>query len=109
MGQSLRVFQTFLVTETPNYPNPSLMAKIEIYTKTPCPFCVNAKQLLGSLGAEYQEINISESPERMQEMLDRTGGRTTVPEIFINEQLIGGFDSLLDLHRKGELTKLISE
>jgi glutaredoxin 3 len=85
------------------------MAKIEIYSKDPCPYCKNAKALLASLGAEYEEINLTEQPDRVQEMLDRAGGRTTVPEIFINDKLIGGFDDLMAVHRKGELKVMLAE
>ena len=69
----------------------------------------NAKELLASLGAEWEEIDLVEQPERTQEMLDRSGGRTTVPEIFIDDELIGGFDDLVALHRKGELVSKLAE
>jgi glutaredoxin 3 len=85
------------------------MAKIEIYTKNFCPYCKNAKELLASLGAEWEEIDLVEQPERTQEMLDRSGGRTTVPEIFIDGELIGGFDDLVALHRKGDLVGKLAE
>ncbi|NQU49074.1 MAG: glutaredoxin 3 [Planctomycetes bacterium] len=85
------------------------MAKIEIYSKDTCPYCKNAKALLASLGAKYEEINLTEQPERVQEMLDRSGGRTTVPEIFINDKLIGGFDDLMAVHRKGDLKVMLAE
>ncbi len=85
------------------------MAKIEIYSKDFCPYCKNAKALLDSLGAAYEEIDLTQHPERTQEMLDRSNGRTTVPEIFINGELIGGFDDLMALHRKGELVGKLAE
>ncbi|MDP7062645.1 MAG: glutaredoxin 3 [Planctomycetota bacterium] len=84
------------------------MAKIEIYTKTTCPYCVHAKRLLESKGQSFEEINLMESPERTDEMVERAGGRTTVPEIFIDGKLIGGFDDLAALEQKGELDKLLA-
>lgn len=79
------------------------MPKIEIYSKDFCPYCKNAKELLKSLGATWEEIDLVQNPERTEEMIERSGGRTTVPEIFIDDELIGGFDDLMALHRKGEL------
>lgn len=79
------------------------MAKIEIYSKDFCPYCKMAKDLFTSLGQSFEEIDLTQHPERTDEMLERSGGRTTVPEIFIDGELIGGYDDLADLHRKGEL------
>lgn len=85
------------------------MPKIEIYSKDFCPYCKNAKALLDSLGATWEEIDLTKNPERTDEMLERSGGRTTVPEIFIDDKLIGGFDDLMALHRKGELVGMLAE
>lgn len=79
------------------------MPKIEIYSKDFCPYCKMAKDLLASLGQTWEEIDLSVHPDRTQEMLDRTGGRTTVPEIFIDDELIGGYDDLAALHSSGGL------
>lgn len=84
------------------------MAKIEIYTKTTCPYCVNAKRLFESKGQSFEEINLLESPERTDEMIERSGGRRTVPEIFIDGKLIGGFDDLAALERDGKLDPLLA-
>lgn len=79
------------------------MPRIEIYSKNPCPYCVMAKKLLESKGYEYEEINLSQHPERTDEMLERSGGRMTVPEIFIDGELVGGYDDLAELDRQGKL------
>ncbi len=65
------------------------MAKIEIYTKATCPFCHRAKALLNAKGAAFQEIAIDNAPAKREEMITRSG-RTTVPQIFIDGQHIGG-------------------
>ena len=83
------------------------MTKIEIYTKNVCPYCTLAKRLLESKGLTWEEINLSTNPERTDEMLERCGGRMTVPEILINDKLIGGFDDLAGLNKSGELDTLV--
>ncbi|MFT4020295.1 MAG: glutaredoxin 3 [Acinetobacter sp.] len=84
------------------------MADVIIYSTTVCPYCIRAKQLLQRKGVEYKEINLSnESPEVRVELMQRTNHRT-VPQIFINDQFIGGFDQLYALEREGELDKLLS-
>ncbi|MDE0585119.1 MAG: glutaredoxin 3 [Planctomycetota bacterium] len=83
------------------------MTKIEIYTKNVCPYCTLAKRLLESKGQTWEEINLSTHPERTDEMLERCGGRMTVPEILINDKLIGGFDDLAELNKSGELDTLL--
>lgn len=85
------------------------MAHIEIYTKKTCPYCVNAKKLLDSKGVKYTEIRVDEDPAKLQEMLTRSEGRRTVPEIFINGKLIGGCDDLFALEKVKELDRLINE
>ena len=84
------------------------MANIEIYSRTTCPYCVMAKRLLESKGQEWTEINLDQEPDRVDEMLERTGGRMTVPEIFIDGELIGGFDELAALDREGKLDPLLA-
>lgn len=83
------------------------MTRIEIYTKDYCPYCRFATRLLESKGQTWEEVNVSRQPERMQEMLDRSGGRMTAPEIFIDGQLIGGWDELSALEQAGELDPLL--
>ena len=84
------------------------MAKIEIYTKDACPYCTMAKRLLENKGQEWEEINLSREPGRVDEMLERSGGRMTVPQIFIDDRHIGGFDDLLALDQAGELDPLLA-
>ncbi|MDT8760975.1 glutaredoxin 3 [Sphingomonas psychrotolerans] len=84
------------------------MAKIEIYTKAFCPYCHRAKALLDSKGAEYEEIDISMGGPRRAEMIQRAGGGTTVPQIFIDGKHIGGSDDLAALDRRGGLDPLLA-
>ena len=85
------------------------MPNIEIYTKTICPYCTLAKKLLQSKGQTWQEINLTEQPEKTDEMMARADGKMTVPEIFINDQLIGGFDDLVALEKEGKLDALLAD
>ena len=82
------------------------MANIEIYTKATCPFCHRAKALLQSKGAQFNEIAIVNDPKKREEMIERSG-RTTVPQIFIDGQHIGGCDDLHALDAKGGLEPLL--
>lgn len=82
------------------------MANIEIYTKATCPFCHRAKALLQSKGAQFNEIAIDNDPKKREEMIERSG-RTTVPQIFIDGQHIGGCDDLRALDAKGGLDPLL--
>ncbi len=83
------------------------MTDITIYTKSTCPYCRKAKALLDAKGQSYKEIDILEHPDRRPEMIERAHGRTTVPQIFINSQHIGGCDDLHALDEKGELDTLL--
>ena len=84
------------------------MAEVIIYSTTVCPYCVRAKQLLERKGVEYKEINLSkEDPQVRLNLMQRTNHRT-VPQIFINEQFIGGFDQLYALEREGKLDELLA-
>lgn len=84
------------------------MAKIEIYTRTTCSYCIRAKSLLENKGQKWEEIDLDISPERTDEMLERSGGRKTVPEIFIDGTLIGGYDDLAALEAEGKLDPLLA-
>ena len=84
------------------------MADIVIYTKPGCPYCVAAKALLERKGVEFTEIVASNDPEKKQEMIRRSNGRMTFPQIFIGEKHIGGSDDLHALDRKGELDPLLA-
>ena len=77
------------------------MAKVEIYTKFLCPYCSRAKALLASKGAAFDEYDISMGGPKRAEMLERANGRTTVPQIFIDDRHIGGSDDLAALDRAG--------
>jgi len=79
------------------------MAEIELYTTMFCPYCARARALLERKGVGYTEIDIIEEPARGDEMIQRAGGRTSVPQIFINGEHIGGSDELVALNRAGEL------
>jgi glutaredoxin 3 len=84
------------------------MAKVEIYTKAFCPYCYRAKALLDGKGADYEEIDITMGGPRRPEMIQRAGGRTTVPQIFIAGRHIGGSDDLAALDRQGGLDRLLA-
>lgn len=83
------------------------MAKVEIYTKEYCPYCQRAKMLLDKKGVAYQEIKIDQQPELRPEMISRSNGGTTVPQIFINDQPIGGCDDLFALEVADKLNNLL--
>ena len=82
------------------------MPDIIVYSTTYCPYCVRAKQLLERKDVEYQEIMVDRDPDLMQEMMERSQ-RRTVPQIFIGDQSIGGYDELAHLDAKGELDSLL--
>lgn len=84
------------------------MAKIEIYTKQLCPYCTRAKSLLARKGASFEEIDISMGGPKRAEMIERSGGRMTVPQVFIDGTHIGGSDDLAALDRQGGLDPLLS-
>ena len=82
------------------------MAKIEIYTKATCPYCHRAKALLSEKGVTFEELPIDGNAEKREEMIQRSG-RTTVPQIFIDAQHIGGCDDLYALDSRGGLDPLL--
>lgn len=73
------------------------MDKIEIYTRPGCTYCVSAKHYLEQHGLAYTEYDVTKDPARLVEMLSRTVARS-LPQIFINDESVGGFDALLDKH-----------
>ncbi|MBV8118397.1 MAG: glutaredoxin 3 [Alphaproteobacteria bacterium] len=81
------------------------MAEIEMYTTMFCPYCSRARAVLRGKGAAFVDIDIAEDPERRAEMIERAGGRTTVPQIFIDGEHIGGCDDLIALDRAGKLDR----
>ncbi|MBB6229120.1 glutaredoxin 3 [Polymorphobacter multimanifer] len=84
------------------------MPKIEIFTKQLCPYCTRAKSLLSRKGANFEEIDITMGGPRRAEMIERSGGRTTVPQVFIDGAHIGGSDDLAGLDRRGGLDPLLA-
>lgn len=84
------------------------MAKVEIYTKMTCPYCIRAKMLLKQKGIEPQEIAVDLGGEKKQEMVQRANGRMTVPQIFINGRHVGGCDDLFELEGAGKLDELLA-
>ncbi len=83
------------------------MPKIEVYSSAVCPYCVSAKNLLKSKGLEWSEVRIDTDPAQREAMLARSGGRRTVPQIFINGHHVGGFDDLVAADRSGKLAELL--
>jgi glutaredoxin 3 len=83
------------------------MAQVEIYTTPLCPYCWRAKRLLQQKSVEFTEIDLWQEPGRRAEMVLRAGGRRTVPQLFIDNQSIGGSDELAELESKGELDALL--
>ncbi|MEG0341530.1 glutaredoxin 3 [Acinetobacter sp. TY1] len=85
-----------------------MTAEVKVYSTTFCPYCVRAKQLLERKGVAYTEINLDkEEPEVRLELTKKTNHRT-VPQIFINDQFIGGFDQLYALEKEGKLNDLLA-
>jgi len=77
--------------------------RVEIYTKTQCPYCEKAKDLFDAKGVEYETYNVTGDDELFAEMTERANGRETAPEVFIDDELIGGWDDTHELDQKGEL------
>ncbi len=85
------------------------MSKVEIYTWQSCPFCIRAKALLDQKGINYQEYSIDGDQEARSRMIDRANGRKTVPQIFINNEGIGGCEELYSLESANQLESLIKQ
>jgi glutaredoxin 3 len=84
-------------------------AKVEIYSSPWCGYCYRAKQLLESKEVAFIDIDVMEDTSRRQEMVSRAQGRTTVPQIFINDKWVGGSDDLYALEKAGKLDPLLAE
>lgn len=84
------------------------MAKVTIYTRAFCPYCVRAVQVLKEKGVELNEIDAGMDPALRAEMMERSGGGRTFPQIFVGERHIGGCDDMLALDRRGELDRLLA-
>ncbi|NJP11799.1 MAG: glutaredoxin 3 [Leptolyngbyaceae cyanobacterium RU_5_1] len=85
-----------------------MSANVEIYTWSSCPFCIRAKMLLDKKGVDYAEYCIDGDESARTEMAKRTNGRRSLPQIFINDQHIGGCDDLYALNAKGKLDSLLT-
>ncbi len=84
------------------------MAKVEIYTSPFCGYCHMAKNLLSKKGVAFEEVNIFMVAGARNEMMKRSGGHHTVPQIFIDDNAIGGCDELHDLERHGKLNAMLT-
>lgn len=84
------------------------MARVEIYVKSTCGFCFRAQKLLESKGVDYEAHELTWGSPLREEMIRRAKGRTTVPQIFINGEHIGGCDDLYALDREGKLEQLLA-
>lgn len=85
------------------------MSKIDIYTKSHCPYCHRAKALLNQKAVSFNEIEIDIKPELRSAMIERAHGRSTVPQIFIKDQHVGGCDDLFALEAKNQLDSLLAD
>jgi glutaredoxin 3 len=83
------------------------MAKVEIYTSPFCGYCFRAKRLLDSKGVSFEEFDVMMDQAKREEMVERAGGRSTVPQIFIDGRHIGGCDELHALDKAGKLDPLL--
>ncbi|MEZ5462430.1 glutaredoxin 3 [Dokdonella sp.] len=81
------------------------MVSVELYSSATCGYCLAAKNLLKQKGFDYEEIRIDLDPARRDEMLSRTGGRRSVPQIFVNGHHVGGFEELVAAERSGKLAE----
>lgn len=84
------------------------MAQVTIYTRPFCGYCARALSLLEKKGADFQEIEAGMDPALRQEMMQRSGGGATFPQIFIGDQHIGGCDDMMALDRAGKLDALLT-
>lgn len=84
------------------------MTTVEIYTSPLCGYCHAAKRLLTQKGVSFTEYDLSQTPDKRAEMMDRAGGRTSVPQIFVGPTHVGGCDELYALERSGKLDPLLA-
>ncbi|WP_423066449.1 glutaredoxin 3 [Devosia sp. CN2-171] len=84
------------------------MKKVEIYTTQWCPYCDAAKSLLQKKGVDYEEVDADDADTRMA-MVQRAHGRRTVPQIFVGETHVGGYDDMAALERRGQLDPLLQD
>lgn len=84
------------------------MAKVTIYTRAFCPYCSRALQLLSGKGVDFTEIDAGMDAQKRAEMISKSGGGRTYPQIFVGDIHIGGFDDMNALEKRGELDKLLA-
>ena len=84
-----------------------MTARVEIYATQSCPYCHAARGLLQKKGVDYELIDVGREPERRAEMTQRAHGRRTVPQIYIGDTHVGGYDDLSKLDREGGLVPLL--
>jgi glutaredoxin 3 len=84
------------------------LADVVLYTKPGCPYCIAAMGLLTRKGVEFTEIVASNDPEKKAEMIQKSGGKATFPQIFIDGKHIGGSDDMSALDRRGQLDALLA-
>ena len=82
-------------------------AEVKVYTTKVCPYCVRAKAVLAKRNIAFEEIDVTADPSTRDWLIKASGGRKTVPQIFIAGEAIGGSDELVDLDRRGELVKRV--
>ena len=83
------------------------MKKVTMYSGDPCPYCGAAKALLKSKNVEFEEFDIWKDPAKAKEMLQRTNGKRTIPQIFFDDQHIGGYDATRALEKENKLLDLL--
>ena len=84
------------------------MAKVTIYTTPICPYCARAKSLLAKKGVAYEEVDVMMDTRARDQMLERSGGARTVPQIFVGDTHVGGSDELYALERDGKLDAMLA-
>ena len=84
------------------------MPQITVYSGPNCPYCVRAKALLQKKGAAFDAVDVKADPAKLEEMMQRSGGRKTIPQIFIGDRHVGGCDDLYALDAAGQLDGLLN-
>jgi len=82
-------------------------AAVQIYVTQYCPYCVRAKGLLNAKGVSYDEVDVDAEPQRRSEMIEKSNGITSVPQIFIDSQHIGGCDDMFAMENQGKLDSIL--
>lgn len=83
------------------------MPEVVIYSTAMCPYCIRARKLLEKKGVDFTDIRLDEQPERREEMIQRANGRTSVPQIFIDDYHVGGFDDMSELDFDDKLDPML--